>query len=82
MDEIRKYLLFTVIEGGLCISRFSKFGPTFLERRKSFFMTNTCLKKLSNLVCRRLVTESWFWTFTTPNGRLCKAISLLIISIS
>ena len=46
------------------ILRFKTFCLPFQKRRRSFFFTNTLryLKQSSNVTCRRLVSESWFWT--------------------
>ena len=65
MDEINEFLLFTVTDGG-------HFGFYALENSArlfkrgvgAYFFTNTLSypKQPSNVTCKRLVTESWFWT--------------------
>ena len=65
MDEISEFFLFTVTDGG----HFEFYAPEnsarlFERDVGAYFFTNTLsyLKQPSNVTCRRLVTESWFWT--------------------
>ena len=72
MDEISEFLLFTVTDGGH-FGFYDLKNSTRLFKRgvgaNFFIFTNTLryLKQLSNVTCRRLVTESWFWTLLIRN---------------
>ena len=64
MDEISEYFLLTVIDGGhFGFYALQNSAHVFLRGVGAFFTnTSNYLKQLLNLICQRLVMESWFWT--------------------
>ena len=65
MDEISDFSLFTVTDGGhFGFYALENFARLFKRGVGAYFFTNTLsyLKQPSNVTCRMLVTESWFWT--------------------
>ena len=65
MDEISEFLLFIVTDGAhFGFYALENFASPFKRGVGAYFFTNTLsyLKQPSNVTCRRLVPESWFWT--------------------
>ena len=65
VDEISEFLLFTVTDGShLVFYALENSARLFKRGVGAYFFLNTSSypKQLSNVTCRRLVTESLFWT--------------------
>ena len=70
MDEISEFLLFTMTDGGhFGFYALENSARPFKRGVRAYFFTNTSsyLKQPSNVTCRRLVMESWFWTLLQNN---------------